>query len=60
MTTERVPVCESCREAVQEESFGEIEWDDTEEVARDLGGDIADHYCNGAEMDYPCGCGCHR
>ena len=50
-------VCLACQEAVFEEDGGDPETRmDLSAVARDLGADIPDHYC---EAQGSCGCGCN-
>ena len=62
MTMTDESVCESCYDAVVEAAMtvGE-DYDDPERVARTLGGQIFDHFCEADEDDdIECNCGCQR
>lgn len=55
----RITVCESCLDAVREEPGGAaLNAAETDMMARELGADIADHWCEAREDDEPCGCAC--
>lgn len=55
--TTNVPVCESCLTAAS----GEFIPDDlAEDVCREAGAEIGDHYCESKETREPCGCSCRN
>jgi len=56
-TKQRVQVCESCTMAVQDEDR-ELTWKQAAALAREWGGQVADHECDAFEVGEPCGGGC--
>lgn len=57
-------ICDTCRYAFEEESFGLLDDLDDEglaELAGDFGGDIPDHRCERYDNpDTRCSCACYR
>lgn len=54
-------VCDSCASAVLEEAdeIGlNMDWDEADIWARELGADIADHICSARDEGQACGCAC--
>ena len=60
MTTMKVRICSQCKEAMREESDGMLKGSEIAGMCYNMGGDIADHFCNSTDSGSRCDCGCRR